>query len=84
MGSKPVGFVKAVFPMKLMTYHQLDGCTKAAARQRVCGVLDKMARESGRICVETAAEVARRARFSVNKQGHIWGIELPADARYLS
>lgn len=70
-------------PMKTKTFNQLDGCTQAAARQRVCGVLDKMARESGRICVETAAEVARRARFSVNKHGHIWGIELPQDARFL-
>lgn len=69
--------------MKSVTFAQLDGCTQAAARQRVCGVLDKMARESGRICVETAAEVARRARFSLNKHGHIWGIELPRDARWL-
>jgi len=69
--------------MKTLQFSQLDGCTQAAARQRVCGVLDKMARESGRVCVETAAEVARRARFSVNKQGYIWGIELPADARFL-
>lgn len=69
--------------MKTMTFQQLDGCTQAAARLRVCGVLDKMARESGRVCVETAAEVARRAKFSVNREGHIWGIELPQDTRFL-
>lgn len=67
--------------MKTVPYQSLDNCLQAAARQRVSNCLDIMARYSGRVCVESSVEVARRARFEVTSKGGIWGVVLPSDLR---
>ena len=69
--------------MRSATYTDLDAHAKSLARQRIGGVLDKMARESGRICVETAADVASRASYTITRHGFIWGLSLPEDVRWL-
>ena len=69
--------------MRSATYTDLDASAKSIARQRISGVLDKMARESGRICVESSSEVASRASYTITRHGYIWGLMLPGDVRWL-
>lgn len=59
-------------------FHQLTEAQRVEARNRIAGVFDRIARDTGKVCVDTSDEIAPRCRYKMS-HGHIWGIELPTD-----
>ena len=68
--------------MKTIPFVGLNSSQKRHAERRVSEVLVKMARESGRVCVEDSKSVAERAAYSMTRGGWIWGFTLPEDVRW--
>jgi len=68
--------------MKTIPFISLNSSQKRHAERRVSEVLVKIARESGRVCVEDSKTVAGRAGYSVTRSGYIWGFTLPDDVRW--
>jgi len=50
--------------------------------RRVAGMMESIARDSGRVSLEASDAVAARCRFTLTRQGGIWGIHLPSDIRF--
>lgn len=59
-------------------YSQLNEAQRVEARNRIAWVFDLIARDTGKVCMDTSDEIAPRCRYKMS-HGHIWGIELPKD-----
>lgn len=66
--------------MKPFTTIPIEKRSEACAR--VGGMLEAIARDSGRVCLEASAAVAARCRYTLTRRGGIWGIHLPSDIRF--
>ena len=68
--------------MKTKTFSQLDATQRAAAIKRVDAILIKMARESGRMCMDSTEQVATGAVYTMTNRGWIWGITFADSVRW--
>ena len=59
-------------------FQNLTEAQRVEARNRIANVLDQMARDTGKVCMNTSDEVAPKCKYRMSR-GHIWGIEFPKD-----
>jgi len=69
--------------MKTINFTSLPAEKRREATTRVCAMLDSKARDTGRVCIESATDVAPRCQYQMTRQGGIWQIQLPTDLRIL-
>lgn len=68
--------------MKTLPFVGLTDSQKILARRRVADVLTKIARESGRVCIDSGDDVMARSTYSMTRSGWIWGIVLPENLNW--
>jgi hypothetical protein len=68
--------------MKTLPFIGLTASQKILARRRVGDVLVKMARESGKVCLDSGDDVTARSTYSMTRSGWIWGIVLPENLNW--
>ena len=68
--------------MKTLPFVGLTDSQKILARRRVGDVLVKIARESGRVCLDSGDDVTERSTYTMTRSGWIWGIVLPENLNW--
>ena len=68
--------------MKTLPFIGLSASQKIIARRRVGDVLVKIARESGKVCLDSGDDVTARSTYTMTNRGWIWGIVLPENLNW--
>ena len=68
--------------MKTLPFVGLTDAQKILARRRVGDVLVKIARESGKVCLDSGDDVTARSTYTMTNRGWIWGIVLPENLQW--